>query len=426
MSNDQAKERVRVSDQCEGGQDEMVGGQCVGEERAARSFPFSSPSSLTTHPKKILSIFGTRPEVIKMGPVLLALKESKNFQSLICTTSQHKHMQDSMMKVFGLTADYDLDCMQPGQDLFHITTTILSRLKSVLETVKPDLVLVQGDTTTSFAASLAAFYLGIPVGHVEAGLRTHDLSSPFPEEANRSMIGRLARLHFAPTQMAKKHLLEERISAENIFVTGNTVIDAILLVNNNLNEHKVIKTLPEDIQEIIFKKSPFILITGHRRESFGECFEEMCQAIKALAKKFPQLHFIYPVHLNPNVQKPVNEILGSESNIHLTSPLDYEPFVLLMRKCTLVLSDSGGVQEEAPSLDKPVLVMREKTERMEGVNAGTLKLVGTNKDSIIQNVSELILNKDAYDEMANSVNPYGDGNASIKIVKEIERFFAEC
>ena len=374
--------------------------------------------------KKILSIFGTRPEVIKMAPIIIALEKSNKIKSLICTTSQHRQMQDSMMQLFGLKADYDLDCMQPGQDLFHITTTVLSRLKTVLEKEKPDLVLVQGDTTTSFVASLAAFYLGIPVGHVEAGLRTHDLSAPFPEEANRALTGRLARLHFAPTQAAKKHLLEERISEDTIFITGNTVIDALFWMKDRLNENEILRNLPESTQAVLKQKQPFILITGHRRESFGEGFESICQAIKILSEKFSHVHFIYPVHLNPNVQKPVNQILGDSNNIHLIAPLDYEPFVYLMSRCELVLSDSGGVQEEAPSLGKPVLVMREKTERMEGVDAGTAKLVGTNMDSIVKEVSELILNKDSYDKMANAVNPYGDGAASKKIVSIIEKFFS--
>ncbi len=364
----------------------------------------------------ILCVMGTRPEVIKMAPVVMALRESSRFTPIVCTTSQHREMQNAMMDVFGLKADYDLDCMQPNQDLFHITHTILTRIKPVLQAAKPDLVLVQGDTTTSFAACLAAFYLGIPVGHIEAGLRTHDLSAPFPEEANRALIGRLASYHFAPTQTARQHLLEERIADRDIYVTGNTVIDALLWVKQQIREQDVRSVFSEEIWNIILRQ-PFVLITGHRRESFGDGFESICQAIRMLSKQYPYYHFIYPVHLNPNVQGPVNRVLANIPNVHLIPPLEYKPFVFVMDHCKMVLSDSGGVQEEAPSLAKPVLVMREKTERTEGIEAGTAKLVGTSMTSIVEAVSQLITDANEYEAMAKAVNPYGDGIAAKRIVE---------
>lgn len=371
--------------------------------------------------KKVLSIFGTRPEVIKMAPVVKALENSKEFESVICTTSQHRSMQDQMMEIFELKADYDLEVMQEGQDLFHITQAVLARLKPILEEVKPDMVLVQGDTTTSFAAALAAFYKQIPVGHVEAGLRTYNLQAPYPEEANRQLTGRITQLHFTPTEVSKNNLMQEQVPSEKIHVTGNTVIDALFWIKERLTS----EAIPEAILKIVDSDNPYVLITGHRRESFGDGFLNICKAIKTLAKKYPHYHFIYPVHLNPNVQTPVYELLGNKENIHLIEPIDYKPFVYLMDKCKIVLTDSGGVQEEAPSLGKPVLVMREVTERPEGVDAGTAKLVGTSAKNIINEVSTLIDDVKAYQKMANAVNPYGDGNAASRILKAINHVKSE-
>jgi len=373
--------------------------------------------------KKVLSIFGTRPEVIKMAPVIKALETHPKIHSLVCTTSQHRQMQDQMMALFDLKADYDLDCMKPGQDLFYLTSVMLDKLKLVLTSVKPDLILVQGDTTSSFVASLSAFYLGIPVGHVEAGLRTHDLQAPFPEEGNRALIGRIAEMHFAPTKTAKQHLLEERINPQQVFVTGNTVIDALLWVRDRLDKKSLMQEFDPSVKKLLESEAPYILITGHRRESFGEAFKSICRAIQSLAKQYPKMHFIYPVHLNPNVQGPVDTFLRDIDNVHLISPLDYQPFVFLMDHCFCVLTDSGGVQEEAPSLGKPVLVMREKTERPEGIAAGTAMLVGTDKDKVVQAVSTIIEDKLLYEKMANAVNPYGDGRAAEKISDEIVNYF---
>lgn len=371
--------------------------------------------------KRILSVFGTRPEVIKMAPVIHALEASEKFESFICTTSQHRQMQDQMMQLFNLKADYDLNLMKPGQGLNYIASEVLAGVDKILENESFDMVLVQGDTTTTFAASLAAYYRRVPVGSIEAGLRTYDLEQPYPEEANRQLTSRIAKLHFAPTQQARENLLKEHVDPEQISVTGNTVIDALFYMQDKISKQKVSVMLPEVVQNIINTRKNYILITGHRRESFGPGFLQICQAIKQLAVKFPLWHFVYPVHLNPNVQNPVNEVLIGLDNVHLIGPVDYAPFVYLMDHCKIVLTDSGGVQEEAPSLGKPVLVMREVTERPEGIESGTAKIVGTNSSHIVSSVSELISSKSAYDKMANAVNPYGDGTASRVIIDVLER-----
>lgn len=375
--------------------------------------------------KRILSVFGTRPEVIKMAPVIHALEASENFESFICTTSQHRQMQDQMMKLFNLKADYDLNLMKPGQGLNYIASEVLAGVDNILENEHFDMVLVQGDTTTTFAASLAAYYRRVPVGSIEAGLRTYDLERPYPEEANRQLTSRIAKLHFAPTQQSKNNLLKEHVNPSDITVTGNTVIDALFYMQNQIAQNQVDISLPDKVQVLIDANKNYVLITGHRRESFGTGFQQICQAIKSLAVKFSQWHFVYPVHLNPNVQDPVNKILVGLDNVHLIEPVDYAPFVYLMDHCKIVLTDSGGVQEEAPSLGKPVLVMREVTERPEGIEAGTAKIVGTSAEYIVSSVSELISNKPAYDQIANAVNPYGDGAASQLTLESLEKYFMD-
>lgn len=370
--------------------------------------------------KKILTVIGTRPEVIKMAPVVKAL-ESAGFDSSVCVTSQHRQMQDQMMELFGLKADFDLNLMKPNQTLTSITEGVLTKLEELFKAHHFDMVLVQGDTTTSMAAAMAAFYAGVPVGHVEAGLRTYDLTKPFPEEGNRQVTSRLAKLHFAPTEAAKQNLLQEFIPNEQIVVTGNTVIDALLSMRERLRSKQVSVQLDDQVAELI-EQQPYVLITGHRRESFGHGFLEICEAIKQLSIKYPQWHFVYPVHLNPNVQAPVNERLSALNNVHLIAPCDYAPFIHLMDHCQIVLTDSGGVQEEAPSLGKPVLVMREVTERPEGIAAGTACLVGNQCERIVEAVSELIDNPTAYAKMASAVSPYGDGHAAERLVKAMRQF----
>ena len=367
---------------------------------------------------KILIVFGTRPEAIKMAPLVKELEKTKEFESKVCITAQHREMLDQVLKIFDIKPDYDLNIMKPNQDLYDITSNILLGMKDVLNDFKPNLVLVHGDTTTTFATTLASFYQKIDVGHIEAGLRTGNIYSPWPEEANRKLTGVLAKYHFAPTLTAKENLLKENIKEKNIIITGNTVIDALFLALGKIKKNK-------KLQQEIFKKfsfplsvidSKFILITGHRRENFGNGFINICESIRELAIKYPEINFIYPVHLNPNVQKPVNKILSNVSNIYLIEPLDYLPFVYLMSKSYLILTDSGGIQEEAPSLGKPVLVMRDTTERPEAVKAGTVKLVGTNKEKIIDEVSKLIEKKEEYKKMSQAYNPYGDGKSSKKII----------
>ena len=367
---------------------------------------------------KVLSIFGTRPEAIKMAPLVKALAGDSSIIAKVCVTAQHREMLDQVLELFQIKPDYDLNIMKPGQDLSDITSRILLGLKPVLEEFKPDWVLVHGDTTTTFSASLAAFYQQIKVGHVEAGLRTGNMLSPWPEEANRTLTGKLATLHFAPTETSKSNLLRELVDETNIVVTGNTVIDALLDVRDNLLMH-------EDAQGRFDKQfswidKPFILVTGHRRESFGGGFERICQALHDIAVKYPDFKVIYPVHLNPNVREPVNRILADVDNVHLIEPLDYLPFVYLMDKAHIILTDSGGIQEEAPSLGKPVLVMRETTERPEAIEAGTVKLVGTDPVKILEEVSSLIEDQEHYARMARSHNPYGDGEACARIIEALK------
>jgi len=368
---------------------------------------------------KVLIVFGTRPEAIKMAPVVKTLEKVLDVK--VCVTAQHREMLDQVLDLFEISPDYDLDIMKPGQDLFDVTSYVLLGMKQVLQEVNPDMVLVHGDTSTSMAASLAAFYLQIPIGHVEAGLRTYDIYSPFPEELNRQVIGRIATYHFTPTEQAKKKLLAEQIEESKIIVTGNTVIDALLSVLE--------KAQAEPFSEELLVHLPFlnedevpriVLITGHRRENFGSGFEEICQALQDLAESFPDVQFIYPVHLNPNVWEPVNRILSDITNIHLIKPQNYLLFVKLMDVSSLILTDSGGIQEEAPSLGKPVLVMRNITERTEAVEAGTVKLVGANRDQIIKEVRHLLIDEVAYKQMAHAHNPYGDGHASERILQILQ------
>lgn len=373
---------------------------------------------------KVMSIFGTRPEAIKMAPVVLSLHNHPEIDAFVCVTAQHREMLDQVMSLFDIKADYDLDLMQPGQDLYDITSRVMLGLRDVISEVKPDLILVHGDTTTCFAASLAAFYQNISVAHVEAGLRTGNMNAPFPEEANRVLTGRLASIHFAPTEKSKNNLIQENIPEKSIFVTGNTVIDALLIVRDKVNGYSSshwTQVFGENLYntiENIERKS--ILITGHRRENFGQGFIDLCEAIKEIALQNPKCDLIYPVHLNPNVQKPVHEILADLPNVYLIKPQDYAPFVWLMNKSDLILTDSGGVQEEAPSLGKPVLVMREVTERPEAVEAGTVKLVGTNKAKIVNEIKQLLDDEQAYEEMSFAHNPYGDGKAAKRIVDVIK------
>ena len=351
-----------------------------------------------------------------MAPLLHALKAEAALSSQVCVTAQHRQMLDQVLDLFALRPDYDLDIMQDGQDLFDLSARMLPALRSVLLRAQPDLVLVQGDTTTCFVSSLAAFYLRIPVGHIEAGLRTGDISAPFPEEANRAMTSRLAALHFAPTAQARHNLLAEGIAAERVHVTGNTVIDALLHVRAQLKQLVLDHAVFASAAELIRERRPYILITGHRRENFGAGFQRICQAIATLAAQRPELHFVYPVHLNPNVQGPVYSILKNRANVHLIPPLDYAPFVYLMSHAHLILTDSGGVQEEAPSLGKPVLVLRETTERPEAVAAGTVLLVGTDTQRIVRETARLLDDAEAYRRMTAVANPYGDGKAAMRIV----------
>jgi UDP-N-acetylglucosamine 2-epimerase (non-hydrolysing) len=370
---------------------------------------------------KILAVLGTRPEAIKMAPVIKLL--SKKMIVRVCVTAQHREMLDQVLNVFDIKPDYDLDIMLPGQDLFDVTTNVLQGIKQVLSTEMPDVVLVHGDTTTAMATSLAAFYKKIPIGHVEAGLRTYNPTSPFPEEINRQIIGRLTKLHFVPTERARQNLLNEGVGDSNITVTGNTVVDALLSIlekarTNNFPK-KLIELLPflDNMNE---SKMRIILVTCHRRENFGTGFEEICKALNEIALMHPNVHIIYPVHLNPNVLEPVERILSPIANIHLIKPMDYLSFVKLMDASYLILTDSGGIQEEAPSLGVPVLVIRETTERPEAVDAGTVKLIGTNHANIVEVTNELLTDENAYKKMAKAINPYGDGTASEQICKALK------
>jgi len=370
---------------------------------------------------KILSVFGTRPEAIKMAPLVKLLEADSFFTAKVAVTAQHREMLDQVLELFEITPDYDLNLMKPGQDLYDITTKVLLGLREVLEEFQPDLVLVHGDTATTFATSLAAFYQQIPVGHVEAGLRTGNLYSPWPEEANRLLTGRLAHWHFSPTERNQNALISEKIASEHIIVTGNTVIDALHMVVKKISEapilqQKIQSTLQNAGLKAEVTNERYVLVTGHRRENFGEGFESICSALSKLATDNPTTHFIYPVHLNPNVQAPVKRLLGKLDNVHLIEPLGYEPFVFLMQHAYLVLTDSGGVQEEAPGLGKPVLVMRDTTERPEAIEAGTVKLVGTNAKLITAEVQLLLNDEVVYEKMSRAHNPYGDGQASQRII----------
>lgn len=364
---------------------------------------------------KILTVFGTRPEAIKMAPLALQLADDPRFDAKVCVTAQHREMLDQVLGLFELTPDYDLNLMKPGQDLTDVTTGILQGMKSVLAEFKPDMVLVHGDTATTFATSLAAYYQQVPVGHVEAGLRTGNIYSPWPEEANRKLTGAIATKHFAPTETSRQNLLNEGIDTAAIHVTGNTVIDALLEVVRKLDTNQSLAQQMSEQFGFLDGSKKLVLVTGHRRESFGGGFERICQALANTAAAHPDAQIVYPVHLNPNVQEPVNRLLGNNPNIHLIEPQDYLPFVYLMNRAHIILTDSGGIQEEAPSLGKPVLVMRDTTERPEAVAAGTVKLVGTDVQVITDALHELLTDADAYNGMSRAHNPYGDGQACQRI-----------
>ncbi|MDP3979374.1 MAG: UDP-N-acetylglucosamine 2-epimerase (non-hydrolyzing) [Pseudomonas sp.] len=368
---------------------------------------------------KTLCVFGTRPEAIKMAPLVLALAADERFDAQVCVTGQHRQMLDQVLDLFGLKPDYDLNIMKPGQDLTDVTTAILQGMKAVFSEFRPDIVLVHGDTATTFATTLAAYYHQIPVAHVEAGLRTGNLYSPWPEEANRKLTGALAALHFAPTNTSRQNLLNEGVNSAAIHVTGNTVIDALLEVVAKLDTTENLQRQFKDQFAFLPDDKRIILVTGHRRESFGDGFERICQALVDTAKAFPDVEIVYPVHLNPNVREPVNRLLAGVDNIHLIEPLDYLPFVYLMNRAYLILTDSGGIQEEAPSLGKPVLVMRDTTERPEAVEAGTVKLVGTEVDAISSNIHSLLTDAHAYQRMSFAHNPYGDGKACARIIETL-------
>lgn len=365
--------------------------------------------------KRILTVFGTRPEAIKMAPLVDTLAADERFEAKVCVTAQHREMLDQVLELFEIVPDYDLNLMKPGQDLTDITCGILQGLKPVLEEFKPDHVLVHGDTATTLSTTLAAYYQQIKVGHVEAGLRTCNIYSPWPEEGNRKLTGAIADLHFAPTETSKQNLLSENIDPENIIVTGNTVIDALLDVIEKLETNAELKSSLQAKFDFLDENKHLVLITGHRRESFGGGFERICQAIAQMAAAFPSVEFVYPMHLNPNVREPVNRLLADLNNVFLIEPLDYLPFVYLMNKSYVLLTDSGGIQEEAPSLGKPVLVMRDTTERPEALDAGTVKLVGTNVETIVTELTSLLSNEEAYKKMSFAHNPYGDGKACSRI-----------
>jgi UDP-N-acetylglucosamine 2-epimerase len=379
--------------------------------------------------KKVMLVFGTRPEAIKMAPLVKEFqKYPKEFETIVCVTGQHREMLDQVLHIFDIRPDYDLNIMKQGQDLYDVTTRVLMGMRDVLKESRPDLVLVHGDTTTSTASALAAFYQQIPVGHIEAGLRTHNIYSPWPEEMNRLLTGRIATYHFAPTLLSRQNLLQENVADEKITVTGNTVIDALYWVVQKIKENK---TLARELENILAKSGytvsrltqgkKLVLITGHRRENFGDGFISICKAIKSLSEKYPEVDFVYPMHLNPNVRKPIQEVFGEsqKANMFFIEPLEYLSFVYLMEKSAIVLTDSGGIQEEAPGLGKPVLVMRDTTERPEALEAGTVKLVGTDYDKIVNEVSGLLDSREYYEKMSKAVNPYGDGKACCKIIEAL-------
>jgi len=374
--------------------------------------------------KKVILVFGTRPEAIKMSPLYHELKSfPEEFETIVCVTAQHRHMLDQVLKVFNITPDIDLDLMKAGQDLFDVTSSVLLQMKEVFNDQKPDLVLVHGDTTTALASTIAAFYQNIPVGHIEAGLRTHNIYSPFPEEFNRQVISKIACWHFAPTEKNYQNLLEDQVKKENIVITGNTVIDALFWVLDKLDKNPIHRQNLYDylnhLLQFNWLNQKFILITAHRRENFGNGLREICEAIKSLSNHYPDMHFVFPVHPNPNVYKDVHDILADQKNVHLIPPQDYEPFVVLLKHCYIILTDSGGIQEEAPSLKKPVLVTRETTERFEAVNEGSVCLVGGNKERIFNKVVELLESKVEYEKMSQGHNPYGDGQACKKITSSL-------
>jgi UDP-N-acetylglucosamine 2-epimerase (non-hydrolysing) len=369
--------------------------------------------------KRILTVFGTRPEAIKMAPLVHALAADERFKAKVCVTAQHREMLDQVLGLFKITPDYDLNLMKPGQDLTDITCGILRGLKPVLTDFKPDYVFVHGDTATTLSATLASYYQQIKVGHVEAGLRTGNTYSPWPEEGNRKLTSAIADLHFAPTEMSKQNLLQENVDSEKIIVTGNTVIDALLDVIKTLETSVELKSTLQAQFNFLDSSKRLVLITGHRRESFGGGFERICEAILHMAKEFPEVEFVYPVHLNPNVREPVNRLLANLNNVFLIESLDYLPFVYLMNKSYVILTDSGGIQEEAPSLGKPVLVMRDTTERPEAVDAGTVKLVGTSVERIVTELTSLLSNEEVYKEMSVAHNPYGDGKACARILNAL-------
>lgn len=371
--------------------------------------------------KKILSVFGTRPEAIKMAPLIHALNADKRFEAKVCVTAQHREMLDQVLELFEITPDYDLDLMKTGQTLNEVTARILLKLKPVLEEFKPDVVLVHGDTATTFATSLAAYYEQIAVGHVEAGLRTGNIYSPWPEEGNRRLTGLLTKYHFAPTEVAKQNLLQENFGEESITVTGNTVIDALFMVKNKIDSNIKLNSELTNKFSFLDDTKKLILVTGHRRESFGGGFERICEALAIAAKAHPEVQVVYPMHLNPNVQEPVNRILAGINNIYLIEPQQYLPFIYLMNRSQIILTDSGGIQEEAPSLGKPVLVMRDMTERPEAVSAGTVKLVGTDVNIIVNNLNILLTDADEYKKMSFAHNPYGDGKACQKILDKLAK-----
>ncbi len=371
--------------------------------------------------KKISVIFGTRPEAIKLAPVILALKSNPQYECHVCVTAQHREMLDQVLEVFEIKPDVDLNLMQLNQTLAGLTAKAITAIDTYLTDYKPDMVIIQGDTTTVFCAALCAFYHQIPIGHVEAGLRTWNKYSPFPEEANRVLATHLSTLHFAPTEKSKENLIKEGIAPDKIFVTGNTVIDALYLALDKIKANP--PAIPELPEELMKSDQPLVLITGHRRENFGEGFKNICQAIAQLADKYPNIAFVYPVHLNPNVKKPVFSFLSNHKNVYLIEPLSYLPFVALMNRAKIILTDSGGIQEEAPSLGKPVLVMRETTERPEAVEAGTVSLVGTKPELICAKAENLMNSSSAYEKMARAHNPYGDGKAAAKIIGYLTKIY---
>jgi len=370
--------------------------------------------------KKILIAFGTRPEAIKMAPLVHALDQEPSINLKVCVTAQHREMLDQVLDLFEVYPDYDLDIMKPGQDLNQITTNIIDAIKPVLKEFQPDVVLVHGDTTTTFVTTLAAYYQQIDVGHIEAGLRTGNLYSPWPEEGNRKLTGALARYHFAPTSVAQQNLLQENHNPERITVTGNTVIDSLLWVKSKIENETSLQASLASKFSFLNSDKRLILVTGHRRENFGSGFEHICEALRSIAKTYADVEIVYPVHLNPHVQEPVNRLLKGIDNIHLIDPQDYLPFVYLMMRSYIILTDSGGIQEEAPSLGKPVLVMRETTERPEALKAGTVKLVGTDVDKIIVEVKLLLHDEQVYGAMSHAHNPYGDGKACSRVVKTLK------